>query len=27
MIKVKPSNPAEIDGLMTSNDYTKHLAA
>jgi glycine cleavage system H protein len=26
MIKVKPSNAAEIDGLMTSSDYTKHLA-
>jgi glycine cleavage system H protein len=26
MIKVKPSNPAEIDGLMKSDDYTKHVA-
>ena len=27
MIKVKPSNPAEIDGLLKSDAYTKHIAA
>ena len=25
MIKVKPSNPSEIDGLMKSDAYSKHI--
>ena len=25
MIKVKPSNPSEIDGLMKADAYTKHI--
>jgi glycine cleavage system H protein len=25
MIKVKPTNPSEIDGLMKSDAYTKHI--
>jgi glycine cleavage system H protein len=25
MIKVKPSNPSEIDGLLNSDAYTKHI--
>jgi len=25
MIKVKPTSPAEIDGLMKSDAYTKHI--
>jgi glycine cleavage system H protein len=26
MIKVKPSNQSEIDGLLKADDYSKHLA-
>jgi glycine cleavage system H protein len=25
MIKVKPSNPSELDALLGSDDYTKHI--
>ncbi len=25
MIKIKPSNPAEIDGMMKADAYTKHI--
>jgi glycine cleavage system H protein len=27
MIKVKPANPGEIDGLMKPDAYTKHIGA
>jgi glycine cleavage system H protein len=25
MIKVKPTNPGEVDGLLTADAYTKHI--